>query len=241
MQDSGDMALQGLYGKFAKYYDRIYEFKDYKQEAETIAKLINKYKISEGNKLLDLGCGTAKHLQYLTKYECTGVDLSEELLEIAKVNVPDSRFICDDMRRFETDEKYDVIISLFSSIGYMTTIEDLTKMIQKMRKLLNKGGIVIFEPWISPELFSARITLNTIEEEGNKIVRLISSSRKDNISVLDIRWLIAEVNQQILHFSEKHEMGLFSSETILEILRNENFRASFYDNILNRGVYLAIK
>lgn len=170
------MAQQGLYGKFAKYYDKIYDFKDYKMEAEVVSTLIKKHKSSDGNSLLDLGCGTAKHLQYLTEYECTGVDLSEELLEIAKENVPHARFICADMRSFDTGEKYDVIISLFSSIGYMTSIEDLRKMILKSFMHLKTGGVFIFEPWISPDLFSARITLNTVEEEGNKIVRLISST-----------------------------------------------------------------
>ena len=235
------MTQQGLYGKFAKYYDKIYDFKDYKMEAEAVSTLIKKHKLSTGNTLLDLGCGTAKHLQYLTEYECTGVDLSEELLEIAKANVPGAQFICADMRSFHTGEKYDIIISLFSSIGYLTAIEDLRKMILKSFMHLKTGGVFIFEPWISPELFSARTTLNTIEEEGNKIVRLISSSRKDNASVLDIHWLIAEVDQQILHFSEKHEMGLFSKETISEVLESENFKVTYRDDLLGRGLFIAQK
>ena len=235
------MAQQGLYGRFAKYYDKIYEFKDYEKEAEVVSTLIKKHQLSDGNKLLDLGCGTAKHLKYLTEYDCTGIDLSEELLEIAKTNVPGAQFICADMRCFHTGEKYDVIISLFSSIGYLTAIEDLRKVIQKSFMHLKTGGVFIFEPWISPELFSARTTLNTIEEEGNKIVRLISSSRKDHISVLDIHWLIAEVDQQILHFSEKHEMGLFSKESISEVLESENFKVIYRDDLLGRGLFIAQK
>lgn len=235
------MAQQGLYGKFAKYYDKIYDFKDYKMEAEVVSTLIKKHKLSDGKTLLDLGCGTAKHLQYLTEYNCTGLDISEELLEIAEVNVPDARFICADMKSFDTDEKYDVIISLFSSIGYMTSIEDLRKVIQKSFAHLKSGGVFIFETWISPDLFSARTTLNTIEEEGNKIIRLISSRREDIISVLDIHWLIAEVDQPILHFSEKHEMGLFSKETISEILESENFKVTNLDDLLGRGLFIAQK
>ncbi|GAG89663.1 unnamed protein product, partial [marine sediment metagenome] len=52
-----------MYKKLAKYYDLIYHWKDYEKEAHSVKDLIKKYKKSDGNKLLDVGCGTGKHLE----------------------------------------------------------------------------------------------------------------------------------------------------------------------------------
>ena len=60
-----------LYGKLAAYYDYIYHWKDYKTEVRQIKKLINEYKRSSGNSLLDVACGTGRHISYLRRdFEC---------------------------------------------------------------------------------------------------------------------------------------------------------------------------
>ncbi len=54
-----------MYKGLAKYYDLIYNWKEYKKEEKKIKKLISKYKKSEGNDLLEAGCGTGRHLSFL--------------------------------------------------------------------------------------------------------------------------------------------------------------------------------
>jgi ubiquinone/menaquinone biosynthesis C-methylase UbiE len=54
-----------LYGTMAKYYDEIYHWKDYGKESLKIRKLITRYKRSTGRSLLDIACGTGKHVQHL--------------------------------------------------------------------------------------------------------------------------------------------------------------------------------
>ena len=51
-----------LFTKLAKYYDFIYGFKNYEEEAQEIKSLIEKLKTSKGNSLLDVACGTGKHI-----------------------------------------------------------------------------------------------------------------------------------------------------------------------------------
>ena len=70
----------------------------------------------EGKKVLDLGCGTGSTLvNFSEKYECSGLDLSEEMLKKAKIklkgkNVP---LFLGDMREFDT-EKDMTLYFLFS-------------------------------------------------------------------------------------------------------------------------------
>ena len=70
--------------------------------------------------------GTGHHLKYLRdRYSCTGVDISEELLDIAKKNVKGVAFERADMTKLKLGQKFDVITCLFSSIGYMKTYSKL--------------------------------------------------------------------------------------------------------------------
>ncbi|MDR3600286.1 MAG: class I SAM-dependent methyltransferase [Desulfosporosinus sp.] len=68
--------------------------------------------------VLDLGCGpgnVAKQLDLCGKdISATGIDLSEEMIALARLNVPGSTFYCQDIRDIEFKEKsFDAIILSF--------------------------------------------------------------------------------------------------------------------------------
>ena len=72
-------------GNYSRYYNLLYKDKDYRGEAGFIHKLIQKYSPDAQN-ILDLGCGTGRHDLLLAEkgYAITGVDMSEEMLLIAR-------------------------------------------------------------------------------------------------------------------------------------------------------------
>ena len=101
------MGTQLLYRDLARYYDLIYSEKDYEKEAEKLKKIISRYKKSEGNELLDVACGTGKHLLHLKKwFSCTGIDLNGEILDVAKKNVPGVVFKRADMLTMSFAKRY---------------------------------------------------------------------------------------------------------------------------------------
>jgi ubiquinone/menaquinone biosynthesis C-methylase UbiE len=106
----------------AKYYDLLYQWKDYEKEASVVKELVERCKTSQGSSLLDVWCGTGKHLQYLTgKFDCAGMDASEKMREQARRNVREGKFVQGDMVNFNLGRQFDVILCLFSSIGYVRT------------------------------------------------------------------------------------------------------------------------
>ena len=73
-----------VFGKYAKYYDLLYQDKNYSKEADYIDRLIKTYH-PESKTILDLGCGTGRHDILLAEkgFFLTGVDSSKEMLSAA--------------------------------------------------------------------------------------------------------------------------------------------------------------
>ncbi|MFX1566904.1 MAG: class I SAM-dependent DNA methyltransferase [Promethearchaeota archaeon] len=234
-----------MYKELAKYYDLIYSWKDYKKEVERVKELIDKYKVSDGNKLLDVGCGTGKHLEYFKdKFSCTGTDINEEMLEVARKKIHGVIFKQADMINMKLKDKYGIIICLFSSIGYVKTYANLTKTIINFSNHLEKGGVVIIEPWFTKSTYSVgHPGMTTYDGEDIKIARLNTAKLEDELSVMEMHYLIAERNEDVKYFVDRHELGLFEIEKFLDIMTKAGIKADFLKDGLmkDRGLYIGIK
>ena len=67
--------------------------------------------------------------------------------------------------------------------------------------------------------------------EDIKIARLNSNKIENDISVLDMHYLIAERNKDVKYFEEKHEVGLFDINKFLEIMNKAGFEAEFLERL----------
>ncbi|MBN2101329.1 MAG: class I SAM-dependent methyltransferase [Candidatus Aenigmarchaeota archaeon] len=234
-----------LYKDLAKYYDVIYYWKDYSKEAGLLVKLISKYKKSEGKELLEAGCGTGHHLQFLKdNFKCTGTDINQEMLNVAKKKNKDVTFRKADMIDMKLNKKFDVIISMFSSIGYVKTITNLKKTLQNFSGHLKSGGVLIIEPWFSQDQFTnSKTQLISYEDDKIKIARMSKSKRKGNISILDMDYLVSESGEDTKHFKDRHELGLFETEKTLELMESAGLKSRMLKNgfMKGRGVFIGVK
>jgi ubiquinone/menaquinone biosynthesis C-methylase UbiE len=232
---------QLLYRDLAPYYDLIYAAKEYEKEAERIIDLIAKYKRSAGNELLDVGCGTGRHLQYFTNtFSCTGADCSEEILTVARKNVSNVEFIQADMVTMDLQRSYDVITCLFGSIGYVKTAVNLQKTLQNFARHLVTGGIAIIEPWLTPAIYCVGSPhMETYDGENIKIARLNVSQKKGTLSILDMHYLIAETGNPVRHVVDHHELGLFTEEATMRYMTAAGFSPTLLKE--GRGIYIGVK
>ena len=239
------MKKELLYRDLAKYYDLIYHWKDYKKESDMLLKLISKYQQSKGKDLLEAGCGTGHHLQFLkNKFNCVGIDINQCILNVAKEKNKGVCFKRADMINMKLNQKFDIIISMFSSIGYVKTLTNLKKTMKNFSRHLKGGGVIIIEPWFSPEKFKPGIPLlHTYEDDNIKIARMSLSKRKGTISILHMDYLIAEKGKDIVHFKEIHELGLFDTNKTLEIMKEAGLKSKFLKKgfMKDRGVFIGIK
>lgn len=233
-----------LYKELAKYYDLIYHWKNYKKEAAIIKNLIKKYKKSNGNDLLDVACGTGQHLKYFKKYfYCTGVDMNEKMLKIARNKVTNVIFKKADMKNFNLKKKFDCVTCLFSAIGYLRTYENLKRTLMNFSRHMKSGGVLILEPAFTRKNFKPGMAhLKTYDSETIKIARMNDSVLVGNCSVFNFHYLISD-KSKIRHLKETHTLGLFEVDKTLKLMKESGFKPRYLTNGLtdDRGVYVCVK
>ena len=233
---------ESAYARSAAFYDLIYGDKPYEREAEAVHGHVQRHLRSGGSTLLDVGCGTGGHLAHLRRhYRCDGVDLDARLLRIARERLPDSRFHQGDMAEFDLGRRYDAVICLFGAIGYVRTEERLRQTLQTFARHLVPGGVAIVEPWLTPEVFTPRyVHVNTSGDSTVKIARMSHSGMHAGLSVLTLSYLIGRA-EGIEHFQERHELGLFSIEQMMDAIRGAGLEVVEHDpqGLTGRGLYVA--
>ncbi len=234
-----------MYSKSQKYYDDIYasEGKDYPAEANKARKFIQKYKQSNGNRLLDVGCGTGVHANLLSKhYQVEGLDIDPKMLSVARKNYPKIRFQQGDMLNFKLKSKFDIIVCLFSAIGYVKTKSRLERTIKNMSQRLLPGGVLLIEPWFTPKQWHpGRVFTMQVKKPDLKIVRMSHSWQKGNISIIEFQYLIG-TSKGIECDTEFLELGLFTKKEYLDAFRSAGLEVIHDSNGLDgRGLYIGIK
>ena len=168
------MTEEQLYKKFVVYYDKIYEKLDHKKESEFIKWVVNKYGGSESNLLLDVACGTGRHANLLKNdFKIIGVDINEEMLEIAREKVPDVEFITGDMKKLNLRRKFGAVICMYSAINYNITFEELELTLNNFYDHLDNNGILIFDMGINKENWiEGNVSVDTVVDGNLKLTNI---------------------------------------------------------------------
>jgi SAM-dependent methyltransferase len=209
-------------GATAKYYDLIYEAagKDYAQESADIRQLIDSRRPG-ARRLLDVACGTGGHLRHLRQwYEVKGVDLDPSMLDEARLQLPDVPLAEADMRTLELGERFDAVVCLFSSIGYMRSTKELAAATSAMARHLEPGGVLVLDGWVRPDAWidGGLTTVETARAADVTVVRLGRSARQGATTTLELHHLIA-TDDGIEHVVDHHELTLFTPDDYVVALQ----------------------
>ena len=234
-----------MFSQSASYYDELYNAlgKDYPKEVKKTEAFIKKHIKSNGKALLDVGCGTGHHAGLLSKrYQVDGLDLDENILSVARKKHPHIPFYQGNMIDFKLNKRYDIIISLFSSIGYVQNKNNLNKTIKNLANHLSSGGMMLVEPWFSPDEWNpGKVFTLHVNQPELKITRMSHSSRRGTLSILEFQYLIG-TKKGIEHRTETHKLGLFYKKDYLNAFNKANLSVVHDPKGLDgRGLYIGIK
>lgn len=103
--------------------------------------------ISQKAEILDLCCGTGHLMQPLIQrgYSVTGLDGSEEMLNYARQNAPQAKFILGDARTFNLQSQFDGIYSTSASLNHVLNLEELKAVFQNVYQALKPSGLFLFD------------------------------------------------------------------------------------------------
>lgn len=221
-----------VFQSYANYYDLLYKDKDYEAEVDYVAGLIDRY-APKSKSILELGCGTGKHAALLAQhgYKVRGIDDSEIMLSQALARLealPDDvkqnlNFTKGDVRRYQTKEQYDVVISLFHVMSYQITNEDITLTLKTASNHLKKEGVFIFDFWYGPAVLTdlPMIRIKRMEDDLVKIVRIAEPEMLENKNRVNVNYQI-NIRDKIEgtedEFKEEHNMRYLFMPEIEEYL-----------------------
>jgi ubiquinone/menaquinone biosynthesis C-methylase UbiE len=232
-----------MFTRSARFYDALYSWKDYAEETSRLVTLIRE-RNPQARTLLDVACGTGKHLELLQEhFEVEGLDLDTDMLTIARQRLPDVPLHHGDMLEFDLSRRFDVLTCLFSSIAYSGTTERLGQAIQTMAAHVAPGGVLVVEPFFTPEQWTpGHPWALFVDEPDLKIARMdVAGPPKGRIAALEFHYLVATPHG-IESFTELHEITLFTHEEHVEAFRFASLDPEHDpEGLMGRGLYVAVK
>lgn len=234
--------MTAQFQKYSQFYDLIYQDKDYIKEANYIDKIIHENTTKRPKNILSLGCGTGSYELLFAKkgYQIDGVDLSSQMLAIARKKISHSKLSSKislhqgDIRKVTLNKQFDIAIMLFNIAGYMLKNKDFEDCLLNIAKHLKPKGLFIFDCFHAPIVLRDHIPyqIKEINHDGSKIIRLTRSKLIWDANIVDINFQILNIrgSKTISDINERHSIRYFSLPELDYFLTNAGFeRLSTYD------------
>jgi ubiquinone/menaquinone biosynthesis C-methylase UbiE len=231
------------YTTSARYYDAIYHLKNYRLEVAGLRRIIDRHIQRPTETLLDVACGTGAHLTFLARYyDCIGIDLSAELIEIAREKLPSIPFHVGDMRDFNLQKQFDIVTCLFTSLSYITDYDGMRQAVANMARHIAPGGVLVIDPWLHPEQYrEGLVNYDSVDTPDIKLARMSVNRRDGHCSLIEVHHMIA-TSEGVTTFVEPHRMALYTNEQYLDAIRDAGLQPIYEERgITDLGLYLGLK
>ena len=230
--------VSSIYDKFyASVYDLLV-FNEVKNDYE-IGEIVDKTHITKESRVLDVGCGTGRHVEEMMKQKINveGIDISTDMIAKAKENVPTGKFKLGDImnKNIYPPGQFTHITCLYFTIYY---IQDKPAFFRNCLMLLKPGGYLIihlanrdkFDPIlppgnplvaISPQRYAdERITTTKIKFNDFEYDSKFNVDKKTN-SATFVEKFKSDIDGHIR--TNEHQFYMETQERILKQSQNEGF------------------
>lgn len=226
------MSRTKLYNELAWTWEVLVSEEEYPDETNFVRKMIKEHKKTSGGEILDVGCGAGHHDLFLkSDYDMVGVDASEKMLELARKRNPGLAYHLGDVRSFQLNRKFDVVMAM-DMIQYNLTYSDLEKALRNLSAHLKPGGLLLFYLENIKDRFEQNKTRFKKHKKGNVEIVLVENDYDPDLEDTEFEchlvFLIRKDGEFQLEL-DKHRMGLFELRRILEILKDLNLKSHLYE------------
>ena len=215
------------YHNLADSYDSLTLDVDYDAIVAFYMAILEKEKIFPRT-AADLACGTGSVAVRLARMgmQVTAVDMSEEMLCIAnqKAQNMDNRptFVCQKLQELKLPRGVDLAVSALDSIDYILDPADCQKAFQRIYKVLNPGGVFIFDVNTPEKLQAMDGQVFLDENEDTVCVWRGEFDPQTNICSYGMDLFQRRGNLRQRSF-EEHQEYAYSQQQLVEYLKNAGF------------------
>lgn len=221
-----------LYTDFAKYYDRLEaQYRDYEEETAWIGSVLRS---KASARLIDLSCGTGRHVAGLRqsesrKPELIAMDASPEMVKIARERIGETGIITGDFLKIPfRSESFDSAICMYWSLAGLEHAQ-AKQLFREVSRILEPGGIFIFDVENAEG-----VKMNLIDDPfidafiadsdtGSRVVR-VNLSKKIEEDVVDWRAFYLIEKEGIYELqNDRMKLRFYSKSTLESLLRDAGF------------------
>jgi SAM-dependent methyltransferase len=228
----------GLFGQLhTTYFDMFHRNKDYRAETDQIRSVFTR----EGpiSTVLDLGCGTGRHLELLAEswYEVVGVDRSGPMVRRARERL--ARFgsrasvLESDLFDLALERRFDAVIMMFSLLGYFVSNERVIGALEVMNRHLDPGGLAVFDVEDAATVLRAKTPLSggSINVAGRNPLlagHLTSVNADEQVIEMALDMWELDGDQVLDQVHERHLIRYFAERELRLLLATAGFELISY-------------
>jgi SAM-dependent methyltransferase len=225
---------------YSAYYDLLYADKDYASECKYVDELIKSH-VHGPSSILELGSGTGIHGTMLADagYLVRGIEKSPEMVARSRTH---QNFSCEvgDIVDFVVDSKYDVALSLFHVVSYVTSNEDLASLFSGVFNHLKSEGLFIFDFWFTPAVLSESpsVRVKRMSNSTWDILRIAEPEADHILNTVDVKYsiFVTDRSTNTIHsFEEHHKMRHFSLPEINIFAENAGFKMIHAEEFMSKS------
>ncbi|MBI1337667.1 MAG: methyltransferase domain-containing protein [Phycisphaera sp.] len=221
-----------LYDDLARLWPLLSPPGDYTAEARTVARIIQHHVTHERPSVLELGAGGGHTIFHLRDdFDCTAVDISDEMLAHCRALNPGVETAVGDMRTLRLGRLFDAVL-IHDAVDYMTTLDDVRAALRTAAAHLRPGGVAIVAPTYTSETFEDHSYAGDEREQDGVALRYVSYVRAlpGEAHKIESPLLIAVVEGGRLRIeSDRHTCGLFSESQWIGAMEGAGFVMSETD------------
>jgi SAM-dependent methyltransferase len=156
-------------------YQHVFDYDVEFQFYDTILKNNNCLRI------LEIGCGSGMLARRFLKngYDYLGLDLYNEMLDIARREVKSGRFVQGDMRNLTLDAQFDAVLITGRSLAYVIENKGILDTLKGIYNSLIDNGLLVFGVFDAKQIFDNFGDFEQNIEHVNKKIRRISHLEKN--------------------------------------------------------------
>lgn len=215
-----------LYSTLAEIYHEMYQhIFDYDKEFHFYDSIL---KTNNCHKILEIGCGSGMLARRFLDngYDYLGLDLFDEMLNIARREVKSDRFIQCDMRNVSFNQQFEAILITGRSIAYVIDNRGIIDTLTGVHKSLKDNGLFVFGVFDANQIFDNFDDFEQNIEHNNKKIRRISNLEKNLATGWTYNWTakyIIEQDNQLSEYDDITTLRAFTRDEIMLFMKLAGF------------------